>query len=590
MAAIRSDQAKAHRGAVRTRMTAVADRAAYAAGPAGPPGSRAVVVAGLCKSYGAVQAVRGVSFAVGRGEVFALLGPNGAGKTTTLEILEGFRARDAGQVEVLGLDPGDRSHGRALRERIGLVLQDIAVEPYLTVRETIARNAGYYPAPRDVDEVIALTGLAGQTRQKVRALSGGQKRRLDLALGLIGGPELLFLDEPTTGFDPNARRDAWQIVRDLRGEGTTILLTTHYMEEAQALADRVAVISGGRIVAAGTPADHRRPRHRPGPNPLRPARGVHGSRPARQCRASRWPGHRGNRRADPDPARADRLGAPARHGAGPAHRRPAQPGRHLPATDGRESMMSRDFPMLWHQVRYEQLSFWRNPQSAFFTFAFPVVIIAIFGALFRGASGSSYFYGLSALQYYVPTIAATSVLGACYSQLAIVLSTRRQNGILKRVRATPLPAWAYFLGLLAHCIMVSAVDVALITGVGAAFGTPLPTHWAAIAAALVLGAASFCALGVAVASLIRNSEAAPAVVQLVLFPLVFISGSYMPIHSDVLNRISGALPVRPFNLALMGPFAQHSGFDWKNLGVLLAWGAVGALIAVRRFRWDPRPE
>ncbi len=224
----------------------------------------------------------------------------------------------------------------------------------------------------------------------------------------------------------------------------------------------------------------------------------------------------------------------------------------------------RDAALLWHQIRYEQLSFWRNPQSAFFTFLFPVVIIVIFGALFRGASGSSYFYGLSALQYYVPTIAAISVLGACYSQLAIVLSTRRQNGILKRVRATPLPAWTYFLGLLAHCIMVSAVDVALITGVGAAFGTPLPTHWAAIAVALVLGAASFCALGVAVASLIRNSEAAPAVVQLVLFPLVFISGSYMPIHSDVLNRISGALPVRPFNLALMGPFAQHSGFDWKR--------------------------
>ena len=155
---------------------------------------------------------------------------------------------------MLGLDPGDRSVGRALRERIGLVLQDIAVEPYLTVRETIARNAGYYPAPRDVDEVIALVGLAGQTRQKVRALSGGQKRRLDLALGLIGGPELLFLDQPTTGFDPNARRDAWQIVRNLRGQGTTILLTTHYMEEAQALADRVAVISGGQIVAEGTPA------------------------------------------------------------------------------------------------------------------------------------------------------------------------------------------------------------------------------------------------------------------------------------------------------------------------------------------------
>ena len=250
----------------------------------------------------------------------------------------------------------------------------------------------------------------------------------------------------------------------------------------------------------------------------------------------------------------------------------------------------RDLALLWHQVRYEQLSFWRNPQSAFFTFVFPVVIIIVFGALFGGGGKSSYFNGLSALQYYVPTIAAVSVLSACYSQLAIVLAMRRQNGILKRVRATPLPAWTYFLGLLAHCILVSAVDVALIVVVGGLFGVPLPTHWPALALALVLGAASFCALGVAVASLIRNSEAAPAVVQLVLFPLLFISGTYMPIHSAVLNRITDALPVRPFNQALLGPFAQHSGFDWKSLGVLAAWGAAGAVVAIRRFRWDPRPE
>ncbi len=250
----------------------------------------------------------------------------------------------------------------------------------------------------------------------------------------------------------------------------------------------------------------------------------------------------------------------------------------------------RGLGLLWHQVRYEQLSFWRNPQSAFFTFVFPVVIITIFGALFRSGSGSSYFYGLSALQYYVPSIAALSVLSSCYSQLAIVLAQRRQDGILKRVRATPLPAWVYFLGLLTHCIMVSAVDVALIVGIGSLFSVPFPTHWAAIALALVLGAASFCALGVAVASLIRNSEAAPAVVQFVLFPLLFISGTYMPIHSDLLNRISGALPVRPFNEALLGPFAQHTGFEWGHLGVLLAWGAVGALVAVRRFRWTARPE
>ncbi len=215
----------------------------------------AITVRGLAKRYGAVRAVRGISFTVGRGEIFALLGPNGAGKTTTLEILEGFRRRDGGRADVLGLDPGDRATGRALRERIGLVLQDIAVEPYLTVRETLARNAGYYPAPRGVAEVITLVGLAGQERTKVRNLSGGLKRRLDLGLGLIGDPELLFLDEPTTGFDPGARRDAWQIVRGLRGCGTTILLTTHYMDEAQALADRVAVMSGGQIVAEGTPAD-----------------------------------------------------------------------------------------------------------------------------------------------------------------------------------------------------------------------------------------------------------------------------------------------------------------------------------------------
>jgi ABC-2 type transport system ATP-binding protein len=238
---------------VRAQLTAETSPISTAT-PAGLDQPNALTVAGLHKSYGPVAAVRGVSFTVRRGEIFALLGPNGAGKTTILEILEGFRTRDAGRVDVLGIDPGDRARGRALRERIGLVLQDIAVEPYLTVRETVARNAGYYPAPRDVAEVIALVGLARQARQKVRNLSGGQKRRLDLALGLVGHPELLFLDEPTTGFDPAARREAWDVVRGLRTQGTTVVLTTHYMDEAQALADRLAVISAGQVVAEGTPA------------------------------------------------------------------------------------------------------------------------------------------------------------------------------------------------------------------------------------------------------------------------------------------------------------------------------------------------
>jgi ABC-2 type transport system ATP-binding protein len=211
----------------------------------------AIHVVDLHKRYGEIEAVGGLSFTVEPGEVFALLGPNGAGKTTTLEILEGYRSRTSGTVEVLELDPA--TGGSALRRRIGIVLQATAVEPYLTVREVVTRHAGYYPSPRDVDEVVSLVGLEEKADARVKTLSGGQQRRLDVALGIIGAPELLFLDEPTTGFDPSARRGAWELVRSLATEGTTILLTTHYMDEAQHLADRVAVIARGRIVAEGTP-------------------------------------------------------------------------------------------------------------------------------------------------------------------------------------------------------------------------------------------------------------------------------------------------------------------------------------------------
>jgi ABC-2 type transport system ATP-binding protein len=211
----------------------------------------AIHVADLRKRYGENEAVAGVSFDVQPGEVFALLGPNGAGKTTTLEILEGYRTRTSGTVQVLGLDPA--TAGVALRQRIGIVLQSTAVEPYLTVREVVTRNAGYYPQSRDVDAVVKLVGLDDKSDARVKTLSGGQQRRLDVALGIVGDPELLFLDEPTTGFDPSARRGAWDLVRALAAEGTTILLTTHYMEEAQHLADRVAVIAHGHIVAEGTP-------------------------------------------------------------------------------------------------------------------------------------------------------------------------------------------------------------------------------------------------------------------------------------------------------------------------------------------------
>ena len=215
--------------------------------------SAAIEVRGLVKRYGDVEAVRGVDFAVARGEVFGLLGPNGAGKTTTVEILEGHRERTAGEVSVLGHDPQRRE--RALRERVGIVLQSCGMYRHVTVREAVAHWAGFYPRPRDVDEVVALAGLSQSAGVRTGRLSGGQLRRLDFALALVGDPELIFLDEPTTGFDPAARRQAWDTVRSLRDLGKTVLLTTHYLDEAQALADRVAIVQDGVILAQGPPGE-----------------------------------------------------------------------------------------------------------------------------------------------------------------------------------------------------------------------------------------------------------------------------------------------------------------------------------------------
>jgi ABC-2 type transport system ATP-binding protein len=213
----------------------------------------AVAVGDLRKSYGGHEALRGISFEIREGEVFSLLGPNGAGKTTTIEILEGYRDRDGGDVSVLGVDPARASS--AWRGRIGVVLQSSAMYETLTVRESLALFAGYYKQPRPVDEVVSVVGLEEKRDSLVRKLSGGQRRRLDFGLALVGDPELIFLDEPTTGFDPAARRNAWQTIRSLRELGKTILLTTHYLDEAEQLSDRVAVLREGRIVATGTPAD-----------------------------------------------------------------------------------------------------------------------------------------------------------------------------------------------------------------------------------------------------------------------------------------------------------------------------------------------
>jgi len=213
----------------------------------------AISVRGLRKSYGALEAVRGVDFEIETGEVFGLLGPNGAGKTTTVEILEGYRARDAGEVRVLGHDP--QHPGAEFRQRIGVVLQQSDLWPNLTVQEVHRAFAGYYEHARDADEVIELVGLNEKRHSRVKQLSGGQKRRLDLGVALVGDPDLIFLDEPTTGFDPAARRAAWEMIRSLRSLGKTVLLTTHYLDEAEQLADRVAVMRDGEIVRIGTPRE-----------------------------------------------------------------------------------------------------------------------------------------------------------------------------------------------------------------------------------------------------------------------------------------------------------------------------------------------
>jgi ABC-2 type transport system ATP-binding protein len=218
----------------------------------GGAAARAISVQGLRKNYGSYEAVRGIDLEVAVGEILAFLGPNGAGKTTTVEILEGFRDRSAGQVRVLGIDPAER--GRALRGRVGVVLQESAPEARLTLRECLAMYAGYYDRPLPVGRALELVGLTGKQDSRCDRLSGGQLRRLDMALALIGDPELIFLDEPTTGFDPSARRGAWDVIAGLRELGKTIFLTTHYMDEAEALADRIVILAAGRIVASGTPA------------------------------------------------------------------------------------------------------------------------------------------------------------------------------------------------------------------------------------------------------------------------------------------------------------------------------------------------
>ena len=366
-------------------------------------------------------------------------------------MLEGYRARDAGEVRVLGHDPGDRPVD--MRARVGIVLQSCGTYPHLTVRETVEHWASLYPAPRRVDEVLALAGLDDCAARRARTLSGGQARRLDFALALVGDPELIFLDEPTTGFDPAARRAAWDVVRALRDLGKTVVLTTHYLDEAQALADRVAILQDGLILAEGPP-------HALGASRYRVA----------------WRAADGTleERFTEDPTAllrdADRRGAGARRAAGGPERHAPEPRGRVPRADRGRRLIA----AAWRQYRLERRMFWRNPSAAFFGVVLPLGLLAIFGAVFAGREED--------LDVIVPGIAGLSIMSATFTSLAYNLTTLRERGILKRLRGTPLPTSAYLGGLAGNAIANAALQLVIVIVSGSLLlGVTWPQDWLALA-------------------------------------------------------------------------------------------------------------
>ena len=533
--------------------------------------AHAIVVSDLTKSYGNVEALRGVSFDVAEGEVFGLLGPNGAGKTTTVEILEGYRRRDGGSATVLGFDPGDAPRG--LRERMGVVLQQSELSPLLTVREMHRLFAGYFANPRDVDEVIELVGLAEKRDARVKSLSGGQKRRLDLGVALVGNPELVFLDEPTTGFDPAARRAAWELIRTLRSLGTTILLTTHYLDEAQQLADRVAVLRDGVIVSQGAPSD------------------LIGDAQTTEIRYVRDGERIVVTTTEPTQPleRADGGGARVRPRARAARGAPADARGRVP---GARRRGGRVMSTLVHQLRFEQKTFWRSREAAVFIFVFPLLLYALLGSVY-GDEIDVDGRGVPAVDVLLAGLFGYGAANTAFGGLAIVLVVRREAGVLKRIRATPLPPGTYLTAVLLSTLVTFALQaVGLLVLGGLVFDASMPANWLGFAGAVVLGVASFAGMGLAAASLIRSAEGVSAVVNVVILPMAFLSGSFGPTQDfpAFLQAIADVLPLTYFIDIVNGVYLDGDSLfaDPKALLVTLAWGAAGAVVALRRFGWMPR--
>ena len=428
--------------------------------------------------------------------------------------------------------------------------------------------AGYYARPRDVDEVIELVGLTEKPDARVKTLSGGQKRRLDLGIALVGDPELVFLDEPTTGFDPSARRTAWELVRSLRSLGKTIVLTTHYLDEAQQLADRVAVIRSGSIVRIGTPSE------------------LIGVAPNVEIRYREAGSEIVVSTDEPTRVLAELTGRGGRGGprARGARGAASDPRGRLPRPRGRRRRMT----MLVHELRNQQLLFWRNRESAVFVFVFPPMLFLLLGAVYDGTID-----GVPAADRLLVGIIGYGCANTAFGGLAITLVLRRESGTLKRLRATPLPTATYLTAVLVSTLLVFALQTIVTVALGVAlYDAEGAESWAAVVPVVVLGGVAFAGLGFGTASLIRSAEGSSAVVNLIILPMAFLSGSFGPTSSypDALQALADVLP-----LTYLIELVEAAYLDGESLAgnpgavaVLAAWGVAGYAVATRRFGWQPR--
>ena len=528
---------------------------------------------------GHLQAVRDLDLDVGYGEIFAILGPNGAGKSTTIEILEGHRKRDAGQVSVLGEDPG--TAGRSWRARIGIVLQETSDFGMLTVAETVRMFAKCYGKARSPEDLLELVGLASSSDSRVRTLSGGQRRRLDVALGIIATPELLFLDEPTTGFDPEARRQFWDLIRVLADEGTTIVLTTHYLEEAAALADRVAVIANGQVAAVDSPTQFDRAHER----------GRDGAVDG---------GRRAPRGEDRPSDRADQAAVDRRCGVGSAHRHPTHTRRRLSApgragvmaiesestakprhrADDSGSALPSPVRIGLSRVVPELKMFYRRPEQLTLTFTMPAVICVLLGSIFTAKlPGTTTTTGA----VIAASMLAYGILSTSFVNLGIGIAADRETGALRRLRGTPVTASSYFIGKIMLVAIASVAEAVLLLLVGVlVFGLRLPTDvfgWFTLTWVFVLGIVSCSLLGIFVSNLVSNALSAAVITNGPAVGLQFVSGTYVPLMAlpTWMLIVGSFFPVKwmaqGFRSVLLPPeaVAFEPAGSWEQGGYFWCW-------------------